>query len=127
MTLDNGGHLDSDAGSIVEVLQHVLALGVLQQRAGVPVQGEPAGPSIRVRVKGSLSPACGDSNQVNNDWFAQITDLCQVGKTKTSCISKESLDFQMKEHSFTSSSVVALQDIKASRFWENTFISENST
>lgn len=70
MTLDNGGHLDGDAGSVVEVLQHVLALGVLQQRAGVPVQVEPAGPSIRVRVKGSLRPACGDSNQVSNHWLA---------------------------------------------------------
>lgn len=106
MTLDNGGHLDSDAGSIVEVFQHVLALGVLQQRTHVPVQGEPAGPSIRVRVKGSLSPACGDRNQVNNHWLAQMTDLCGV-KKKKNCIGKESLDFQMKEHSFTSSSAAA--------------------
>lgn len=46
MALDNRRHLHSDAGSIVEVFQHVLALGVFEQGASAVVQGEATGPTI---------------------------------------------------------------------------------
>lgn len=46
MTLHVGGHLYCDAGSVVEVLQHVLALGVLDQAAEGFLHGEPAGVAV---------------------------------------------------------------------------------
>lgn len=46
MALDDRRHLHGDAGSIVEVFQHVLALGVLEQRAGAVVQGESSRPTV---------------------------------------------------------------------------------
>lgn len=52
-------HLHSDPGSIVEVLQHVVALRVFDHPAEGFLQGEPARSSVRVVEGGSLSPACG--------------------------------------------------------------------
>lgn len=39
-------HLDSDASSIVKVLQHVMALGVFQRPAEGFLQGEMARPAL---------------------------------------------------------------------------------
>ena len=48
MTLDVGRHLHSNPGPIVEVLQHVLALGVLERPAEGLLQREAAGAAVRV-------------------------------------------------------------------------------
>lgn len=58
VTLYIWGHLYSNSGSIVEVLQHVLALGVFDQPAKGFLQGEPAGRPIWVVKRGSFSPSC---------------------------------------------------------------------
>lgn len=63
MTLYDRRHLHGDPGSVVEVFQHVLALGVFEQRTGVVLQGGSTGPAVRVVMKGSFSPACGDETR----------------------------------------------------------------
>lgn len=60
MALYVWGHLHGDAGSIVKVLEHVLALGVLSRPAKGLLQGEAVGPTIRVVQRGTLTPACGN-------------------------------------------------------------------
>lgn len=62
MTLYHRRHLHGDPGSVVEVFQHVLALGVFEQRTDFILQRVSTGPAIRVMVKGSFSPACGREN-----------------------------------------------------------------
>lgn len=64
MTLYDRRHLHGDPGSIVEVFQHVLALGVFEQRTGAVLQGGSSGLAVRVAVKGSFSPACGDETRM---------------------------------------------------------------
>lgn len=61
MTLYHRRHLHGDPGSVVEVFQHVLALVVFEERT-VILQLVSTGPTIRVMVKGSFSPACGHDN-----------------------------------------------------------------
>lgn len=62
MTLYHRRHLHGDPGSVVEVFQHVLALGVFEQRTNVILQRVSTGPTIGVMVKGSFSPAWGHNN-----------------------------------------------------------------
>lgn len=62
MALYHRRHLHGDPGSVVEVFQHVLALGVFGQQTIVILQRVSTGPTIRVTVKGSFSPACGHHN-----------------------------------------------------------------
>lgn len=62
VTLYHRRHLHGDTGSVVEVFQHVLALGVFEQRTNIILQRVSTGPTIRVMVKGSFSPACGHDN-----------------------------------------------------------------
>lgn len=72
MTLYVGGHLHSDSSSIVEVLQHVLAVRVFDGQAVGFLQVEAAGAAVKVVTRGTFSPACG-----NNEWeqLAQLRFL----------------------------------------------------
>lgn len=56
-------HLHCDAGSVVEVLQHVVALGVFDQAAEGFLHGERAGAAVRVVKRGSFSPACEENRK----------------------------------------------------------------
>lgn len=58
-------HLHGDAGSVVKVLQHVVALGVLDQAAEGFLHGEHAGVAVRVVKRGSCSPACEENRNGN--------------------------------------------------------------
>lgn len=51
-------HLHCDAGAVVEVLQHVVTLGVFDQAAESFLHGERAGAAVSVVKRGSCSPAC---------------------------------------------------------------------
>lgn len=66
MALHVGRHLHGDPGSIMKVLQHVLALGVFDGPAESLLQGEVAGAAIRVVNRGTFSPNCGDNNEVKH-------------------------------------------------------------
>lgn len=69
MTLYVGRHLHSDSGSIVEVLQHVLAVRVFDGQTVGFLQVEAAGAAVGVVMRGTFSPACG------NNEYEQLTRL----------------------------------------------------
>lgn len=60
MTLYVRRHLHSDSGSIVKVLQHVMALRVFDQPPEGFFHGEPAGPTVGVVKRGTFNPDCGN-------------------------------------------------------------------
>lgn len=70
MTLYAWRHLHCDAGSVVEVLQHVVTLGVLDQAAKGFLHGEHAGAAVRVVKRRSGSPACREERRNRNALFS---------------------------------------------------------
>lgn len=56
-------HLHCDAGSVVEVFQHVVALGIFHQASKGFLHGERAGAAVGVVKRGSFSPACEENGK----------------------------------------------------------------
>ena len=65
MTLDAGWHLHGDACPVVEVLEHVLTLGILGRVSKGLLHGEPVGHPLSVVQRGALGQAYGSRESSN--------------------------------------------------------------